>query len=217
MGSRNTIRNENLDVGEIISSYLDFLYPTTNLGDSLKAWQCVIICILAAQTNYKNVAKIQSEIFQNTLKELANMNYETLYEYVKHIRFGKVKTQRVLDAAKEMLKYGGDIPITRNFLESLPGIGRKSAAVILSQYSSIPALAVDTHVIRICNRLHISTSRDAKQVETSMMKVFKSECWSRIHTQLMYFGQEICTSRDPACEKCKLTDLCNYYKENYNG
>lgn len=192
-----------------ISSQMDARYEVESHSDE-PVWQLVLTAILATQVKFTNVDKIRGELFKDkTLEDFANSSFDDIYPFVKHIRFGKVKTKRFLACAKKMLAdCNGNVPNDVEYLQSLPGIGRKNAAVIQSMHFNTPSIAVDTHVIRICNRLGISKDRNPVKVEEDMKNYFDRSCWSRIHQQFMYFGQDICRARNPKCDQCPLANAC---------
>lgn len=194
---------------QTIAKILNERYPIEAHTDE-PVWQLVLTAVLATQVKFTNVDKIRGELFKGkTLADLANSSFDDIYPLVKHIRFGKVKTERFLACAKKMLAdCNGNVPNDVKYLQNLPGIGRKNAAVIQSMHFNTPSIAVDTHVIRICNRLGISQGSNPVKVEEDMKNYFDRSCWSRIHQQFMYFGQDICRARNPKCDQCPLANAC---------
>lgn len=195
--------------GKDVARELNNRYPITTVTE--EPWKLVLTAILATQVNFDNVEKIRGTLLDGkSLKDIANASFEQVYEVVKHIRFGRVKAQRVIDCAKKLLvDCDGQVPNDPNYLETLPGIGHKNAAVIQSMYFNTPSIAVDTHVIRICGRLGITNgTHNVKAVEEAMKNFFEESCWSRVHQQFMYFGREICKARSPQCDRCPFYQEC---------
>ena len=125
------------------------------------------------------------------------------------------KNQNIIEIAKSLIKdYKGKVPNDRNYLERLPGVGRKTTNVVLSNIFNVPAIAVDTHVERVSKRLSLAKENDSVlEVEKKLMKKIPKNKWSRTHHQLVLFGRYICKSVKPECNKCLLKEYCKYYKK----
>jgi len=200
---------------ELIVNYLDELFenPKCELNYS-KDYELVLAVMLSAQTTDKRVNIVTKELFSkyNTLELLDTLSEEEISSYIKSIGFHKVKSKNFKCIVKR-IKELGFVPNDRSFLESLPGVGRKTASVVLSHLFDEANFAVDTHVFRVSKRLGITTKRDdVLKTEKKLKKYFKKDEWNRVNSQLVLFGRYHCTSVKPKCENCKLKNIC---KKNF--
>ncbi len=178
-------------------------------------YELLISVVLSAQTTDKRVNIVTKELFTKypNAIELSKAKYEDVYDIIKPLGLAQGKTKNIIKLAKELLeKYNGKVPNTRENLQSLSGVGRKTANAVLMEGFKIPAIAVDTHVSRVSNRLGLSNSEDVKVIEEDLMKLYLKEDWYFVHHGLLFFGRYFCLAKKPNCEKCKLKDLCNYNK-----
>lgn len=192
-------------------------YPkaTTALKFS-NSFELLIATILSAQTTDKQVNKVTQVLFQKYPDPctLSRLSTEELESEIKSIGLYKNKSKNILATCKLLNeKYGGRVPSTREELMALPGVGRKTANVVLSNAFNIPAIAVDTHVFRVANRLGLAESNDPLQTEEQLMEVIPKENWSDAHHWLIWHGRLVCKARNPECEKCKLNTLCKYFEK----
>jgi endonuclease-3 len=171
--------------------------------------------MLSAQTTDKRVNQVTSVLFKKypSLHALANANYDDVVNIIKSIGTYHKKAHNVIAIAQK-LEPLGIVPQDRDFLESLPGVGRKSTNVVLSEIYGMQVLAVDTHIDRVAKRLYYATEKDdVRQVEDKLTRAFKNDYdLRRIHHELLLFGRYHCTARNPKCDNCKLKDMCRYYK-----
>ncbi len=113
-----------------------------------------------------------------------------------------------------MTKYGGEVPADLELLQTLPGVGRKTANVVASNAFGIPAIAVDTHVFRVSNRIGLANAKNVEKTEEQLQKAIPREQWSQAHHWLIFHGRQICAARKPKCEICPLSGLCEFYRKN---
>ena len=196
----------------LINNYLDELIPNPICElNYQKDYELVIAVMLSAQTTDKGVNKVTSILFQkyNSLEKLASSNIEDIKEIIKPIGNYNKKANNIIEISKILInKYNKQVPKTYEELEILPGIGRKSANVIRSEIYKIPSFAVDTHVIRVTNRLCLVKTKDPVIIEKELEKIFKKRDWIRKHQQLVLFGRYYCKAKNPDCKNCKLLNIC---------
>lgn len=196
----------------LINNYLDELIPNPICElNYQKDYELVIAVMLSAQTTDKGVNKVTSILFQkyNSLEKLAGSNIEDIKEIIKPIGNYNKKANNIIEISKILInKYNKQVPKTYEELEVLPGIGRKSANVIRSEIYKIPSFAVDTHVIRVTNRLGLVKTKDPVIIEKELEKIFKKRDWIRKHQQLVLFGRYYCKAKNPDCQNCKLMNIC---------
>ena len=196
----------------LINNYLDELIPNPICElNYQKDYELVIAVMLSAQTTDKGVNKVTSILFKkyNSLEKLAGSNIEDIKEIIKPIGNYNKKANNIIEISKILInKYKKQVPKTYEELEVLPGIGRKSANVIRSEIYKIPSFAVDTHVIRVTNRLGLVKTKDPVIIEKELEKIFKKRDWIRKHQQLVLFGRYYCKAKNPDCKNCKLLNIC---------
>lgn len=196
----------------LINNYLEELIPNPICElNYQKDYELVIAVMLSAQTTDKGVNKVTSILFQkyNSLEKLASSNIEDIKEIIKPIGNYNKKANNIIEISKILInKYKKQVPKTYEELEVLPGIGRKSANVIRSEIYKIPSFAVDTHVIRVTNRLGLVKTKDPVIIEKELEKIFKKSDWIRKHQQLVLFGRYYCKAKNPDCQNCKLLNIC---------
>lgn len=197
----------------LITDFLDELFP--NVGCELnynKDYELVIAVMLSAQTTDVSVNKVTDILFKRykTLDELAKANLEEIEDIIHSIGLYKNKAKHVLEIANTLINdFGGKVPSDKDLLQTLPGVGNKTAGVIRAEIFKIPDLPVDTHILRISKRLKLADqSDDAYQVEMKLKKLLPEDRWILSHHQLIHFGRYFCTARNPQCEKCKIAGIC---------
>ena len=193
--------------------YLDRIIPNPKCElEYTKDYELLIATMLSAQTTDKRVNMVTRVLFQKypNLKELSNASLEDIIQIVKPVGTFNRKAINVKIIAKELLdKSNGVVPNNRIFLESLSGVGRKTANVVLSNLFGEPCIAVDTHVSRVSKRLGLASEKDSVYViEQKLDKIFKDEDFCRIHHQMVLFGRYYCKAIKPECEKCELKKYC---------
>ncbi len=182
------------------------------------AYTLAVSVILSAQTTDAAVNKITPKLFERypTVYDLGNAEQKDVEKYIQSIGLFRNKAQSIIGFSKKVVeKHHGVVPNTFTDLIALPGVGQKTANVILSVWYHVPRIAVDTHVNRVSKRLRLAYQKDdVYTVERKLMKKFPKENWSILHHQLIFFGRYLCKSKNPECERCPFTKFCYYYKHN---
>jgi len=182
-------------------------------------FELLVATILSAQCTDIRVNKITNELFKeyNTPYHFVNLEFKELEKLIHSCGFYKNKAKNIIDSSLMILnEYNGEVPNDMDKLIALPGVGRKTANVVLSNAFKAPAIAVDTHVFRTSKRLGLSNGKNPYDVEKDLMNVFVPKDYSLLHHLLIFLGRYICKSRKPNCEKCDLKKRCNYYNEKLN-
>ena len=177
-------------------------------------YELLVSTMLSAQCTDVRVNKVTSELYKkyNTPEKMISLTEEELGEKIKSCGFFRNKSRNILLTSRELVeKYGGEVPHTMEQLIELPGVGRKTADVVLSNAFGVPAIAVDTHVFRVSNRLGIAKGSTPHKVEMELMKSIPKSMWSDSHHYLIWHGRRICKSRKPDCENCPLAPYCEYF------
>lgn len=179
-----------------------------------KDYELLMATVLSAQSTDKRVNMVTRELFKYNLEEIANLDLKVIENIIKSVGTYQRKSFYIKEIANRLLKdYQGIVPNDREYLESLPGVGRKTTNVVISNLFNEPAIAVDTHVLRISKRLGLANEfDDVLVVEKKLMEKFPKEKWSRLHHQLVLFGRYICKSQRPECEKCPFKSTCKNIK-----
>ena len=198
-----------------VSNYIDSLFPNAKCElFYTQDYELVIAVMLSAQTTDKAVNNVTKSLFKDypTLKDLDNASLEDIENHIKSLGLYKNKAANIKGIAHKLLtEFDGKVPSDKKLLQTLPGIGNKSAGVIRCEVFKIPDLPVDTHIIRITNRLGIANSKDEPiDIEQKLKKIIPEESWIKSHHQLIHFGRYFCTAKLPKCSECKLRNICRY-------
>lgn len=181
-----------------------------------KPYQLLIAVILSAQTTDKAVNKVTPFLWAKypNLEDLASANLTDVELILKSIGLYKTKARNIIKTAQILVdNYNGQVPKTHKELETLPGVGRKTANVVLGEVYAIPGIAVDTHVSRVAKRLNVSSQdADVKEIEADLMQKIPKKDWVISHHRLIFFGRYHCLAKNPKCEVCPLQSYCLYYK-----
>lgn len=180
------------------------------------AFELLIATILSAQTTDIQVNAVTKTLFAQypDAGRLCEVDIETLEQLIKSTGFYRSKAANVKKTCCTLIeKYGGEVPKTREELTALYGVGRKTANVVLSNAFGIPAIAVDTHVFRVANRLGLAHAKDVMETEKQLMAAIPEDKWSDAHHWLIWHGRKVCSARRPACDTCFLNDLCAWIKK----
>lgn len=204
---------------EKILDYLDQIIPNPKCElNYSKDYELLIAVVLSAQTTDKRVNEVTTILFDKykTLNDLCNADIEDIKRIIKPIGTFNKKALFVKEIARTLLTdYNGVVPKTHSELERIPGVGRKSANVVLGVIYNIPSFAVDTHVERVSKRLGIANTNDnVLTVEKKLMKAIPEEKWIRTHHQLVLFGRYYCKAMKPECSTCQLREICKKDKTN---
>lgn len=177
------------------------------------SYQLLVAAMLSAQSTDERVNLITANLFiyYGNAENMSNLTQNSLEEKIKSIGLYHNKAKNILAMSKMLLKkYHGELPTTREQLMELPGVGRKTANIILANVYGIPAIAVDTHVFRVSNRLGLANASTPEKTELQLMKNIPQENWSDAHHWLIWHGRKICHARKPECKNCFLQTLCPY-------
>ena len=196
---------------DYIVNYLDEIIPNPKCELNYnKDYELLLATMLSAQTTDKRVNMVTSILFKkyDSLEKLRNADVKDIIEIIKPIGTFNKKASNTVNIAIKLKEVNDIVPNDRLFLESLPGVGRKTTNVVLSNLYNEPYVAVDTHVQRVSKRLGISKSDDVLKTEQSLYKFFKNKNFCRLHHQLVLFGRYYCKAKNPNCLNCKLKDIC---------
>lgn len=187
-------------------------HPTTEL-EYHTPFQLLVAVILSAQATDKSVNLATRELFRvaPTPQAMLALGEAGLRQYVQRIGLYQTKSKHIIQMCRMLLEqHGGEVPRTREALEALPGVGRKTANVILNTAFGQPTIAVDTHIFRISNRIGLAPGKDVLAVEKKLEKVIPDEFKQDAHHWLILHGRYVCTARKPKCGQCIIRDLCEY-------
>jgi endonuclease-3 len=198
----------------MVLSFLEGRYPrvhTPLVHES--AFQLLVATILSAQCTDQQVNKVTRVLFQNlrSPRDFASIDQPSLEKLIKPTGFFRNKAKNIIACAHMLVtQYEGEVPQSLSELIKLPGVGRKTANVVLGAAFGIPGIVVDTHVARTSQRLGLSNAKTPEKIEKALMKIIPQEKWSHFSLQLIFFGREICQARRPRCPVCQLIDICIY-------
>ena len=184
--------------------------PRTELSYS-SPYTLVVAVALSAQATDVSVNKATARLFQvaDTPEKMIALGEAGLKTFISSIGLFNMKARNVIAMAHILVgQYGGEVPLTREALQALPGVGRKTASVVLNELRVEPAIAVDTHVFRVSHRLGLATGKTPDQVEAELMAIVPGPLQTRAHHWLILHGRYVCVARRPKCEDCVVADLC---------
>jgi endonuclease-3 len=198
----------------VILNRIKKLYPAVGTAlDYSDAWQLLVATVLSAQTTDVAVNKVLPELFSKypTPEELAGANPEEVELIVHSTGFYRQKTKSIIALAGDIVdRYQGEVPKDLDALTELRGVGRKTASVVLAEVWDVPAIAVDTHVNRVANRVGLTANKDPVKVERDLMGLYPKKQWSGISMRFIQFGRDVCDAKKPMCWECPLRDRCEY-------
>ena len=186
--------------------------PTTELHFS-SPFELLIAVLLSAQATDKSVNKATEKLFAvaNTPQAMLDLGLDGVREYVKTIGLYQTKSKHIMQTCRALLeKHGGEVPQTREELEALAGVGRKTANVVLNTAFGQPVIAVDTHIFRVANRTGLARGKTVREVEDKLMKYVPKEFLLNAHHWLILHGRYTCKAIKPQCPSCIINDLCEY-------
>lgn len=186
--------------------------PTTELEYS-SPFELLVAVILSAQATDVSVNKATESLFAqaNTPRAIRDLGERGLKSYIKSIGLFNTKARNIIKTCQILMdRHGGEVPADRKSLESLPGVGRKTANVILNTAFGEPTIAVDTHIFRVANRTGLAPGKTVRQVEDRLERVVDAEFKKDAHHWLILHGRYVCTARRPRCAACSIEDLCEY-------
>ena len=187
-------------------------HPTTELQFSTP-FELLIAVLLSAQATDAGVNKATAKLFPvaNTPQAMLDLGLEGIMQYTRTIGLYKTKSKHIIETCKILVQqYGGEIPRTREELEALPGVGHKTANVVLNTAFRQPVMAVDTHIFRVANRTKLAPGKNVREVEDKLMKFIPKEFLLDAHHWLILHGRYTCKAQKPQCSKCLIYDLCEY-------
>ena len=198
-------------------SLLEQLYPDAKPAlHYTTAYELLIAVILSAQCTDERVNKVTAVLFEkySTPQAMLTLTQTELERYIFSCGFYRMKAEHILSASKDIMeKFNGEVPNTVEKLMSLAGVGKKTANVVYAVWFGGDAIAVDTHVFRVSNRLGLAKGKTPLEVEAGLNKAIPKEDWSKAHHWLIWHGRKVCHSQKPACESCVLKAICDYAKK----
>ena len=187
-------------------------YPQAKCAlDHESVFQLLIATVLSAQTTDASVNKVTPALFKKApdAKRMARLSYDDAAQYIHSIGMYRQKAKHIVDLSKMLNeKYDGDVPQDFDALTSLPGVGRKTANVVLSVGFGEAHIAVDTHVQRLSNRIGLTETDNVLDTERALMKALPESKWTAAHHALIFHGRNVCSARNPKCEKCCIENMC---------
>lgn len=176
-------------------------------------FELLVATILSAQCTDKQVNIVTKALFKKlkTPYDFADAPAEIVEQLIRPTGYFRNKAKNIINCSKAIIgKFNGEVPASLEELTELPGVGRKTANVVLGAAFGIPGIVVDTHVARISQRLDLSDNKDPVRIEFDLMEIIPEKEWNDFCLHLIYFGREICKARNPRCPDCPITELCNY-------
>ncbi len=197
---------------------LEDTYPEAECAlDHQNVFELLVCVVLSAQTTDKSVNRISPELFSKypDAKALSEADQADVEEILHSIGMYRTKAKNIISLAKELvIRYHGIVPNTYEELVELPGVGRKTANVVLSVGFGVQRIAVDTHVFRVANRIGLVSEKDVLKTELSLMGCIPEDRWSKTHHSLIFHGRNICDARKPKCKECPIADICQWDQKN---
>ena len=191
---------------EIILKDLKRLYPSPPIPlDHTNAFTLLVAVVLSAQSTDKKVNELTRDLFKvaDTPKKMVQLGIPRIYEYIKQLGLSNQKSKNIYNLSKLIIeKFQNQVPNSFEELESLPGVGHKTASVVMSQVFDIPSFPVDTHIHRLSQRWGLTNGDNVKQTEKDLKKLFPISEWNTLHLQIIFYGREYCTARGCDGTKC---------------
>ncbi len=193
---------------ELISLRLTEKYPNPPIPlNHTNNFTLLIAVLLSAQSTDKKVNEITPDLFRNgdNARAIYDMGEESIYEHIKQLGLAKTKAKHIYKLSKIIkLKYNNKVPESLELLKTLPGVGHKTASVVMSQAFGVASFPVDTHIHRLAQRWCLTSGRSVKETEKDLKLLFPKEKWNKLHLQMIFFGREYCTARGCDGTKCSL-------------
>lgn len=204
------------DVNKILDK-LEDIYPDAKCElNYTTPFELLIATILSAQCTDVRVNIVTDKLFKkyNTAQEFNKLSLDEISNEIKTCGLYKSKSEKIKQTSKILCElYNGEVPDTLEELVKLPGVGRKTAGVVLSNAFGQDAIAVDTHVFRVANRIGIVNTSTPEKTEFALMKAIPKNRWSKSHHLMIFHGRRICKARNPECSICPIKDMCSYFEE----
>lgn len=202
---------------DIILKSLDQAFPEPRVElNYSNPLELLVATILSAQCTDQRVNKVTINLFNKykTVKDYSNADLEELSGEIRSTGFYKNKAKNIIRCCRDIeQRFGGRVPDTMEDLISLPGVWRKTASVILGNCFDVPAIVVDTHMLRVSQRLGLTDSKEPDVVEKDLSGKFPSRIWVRFSRQMVLFGRYVCKARTPSCPTCGMKTVCRYYRD----
>ena len=195
------------DKADKIGAQLDELYPETPIPlDHTDPYTMLVAVMLSAQTTDKKVNEVTPALFAraDNPKKMASLEVDEIQNLIREIGLAPTKAKNLKLMAEQILQGGGEIIPDWEFLESLAGVGHKTASVVMAQAFGVPAFPVDTHIHRLASRWGLSKARNVEQTERDLKAVFPIDTWNRRHLQIIFFGREYCPARNHNLSDCPI-------------
>ena len=189
-----------------INQILNDLYPETPIPlDHSSAYTLLVAVMLSAQTTDKKVNQVTPKLFNqaDTPEKMALLKVETIQNIIKEIGLAPTKAKNLKKMAEQLIK-GGGVHGDWEYLESLAGVGHKTASVVMSQWYGFPAFPVDTHIHRLAKRWGLTKGKNVEMTERDLKKIWPKELWNKLHLQIIFFGREFCPARNHNLERCEI-------------
>ena len=195
-----------------VLSYLEKLYPNTPIPlNHSNKFELLVAVLLSAQCTDERVNKVTPLLFRkaNNPLKMSKLSEKLIYNIIKPCGLAPKKSNAIKRLSKILIeKHNGEIPRSFNDLEMLPGVGHKTAGVVMSQGFGIPAFPVDTHIHRLAQRWRLTNGKNVKQTEKDLKEIFPIEKWNKLHLQIIFYGREYCTARGCNGTKCEICKTC---------
>ena len=198
------------DKAIFIKHFLEKIYPSTPIPlKHNNIFELLVSVLLSAQCTDERVNKVTPKLFKlaNSPLKMQRVDVKQIYEIIRPCGLAPKKSKAIIELSKILVeKYRGSVPKDIKLLEQLPGVGHKTASVVISQGFGIPAFPVDTHIHRLAQRWGLTNGKSVKQTEIDLKKIFPIESWNKLHLQIIFYGREYCTARGcdgTLCEICK--------------
>ena len=189
-------------------------YPEIRTAlDYRNPWELLVATVISAQTTDENVNRAAPSLFARypTPEDLAGADPEDVEQLIFSTGFYRQKTRSIIALASDLVdRFAGEVPTSMAELVTLKGVGRKTASVVLAEAFGQPAIAVDTHVNRVANRLGLTDESDPVKIEHDLKALFTKGQWNKLSMRMIQFGRDVCDARKPRCWECNLSDLCPY-------
>jgi endonuclease III len=197
---------------KIVIKILDKFYPETPIPlNHDNVYTLLIAVLLSAQCTDERVNKITPKLFSIAPdpKSMSRLTIDNIYRIIKPCGLGPQKSKAIKELSNILIdKFNGEVPNTFEELEQLPGVGHKTASVVMSQGFGIPAFAVDTHIHRLAQRWGLTNGKNVKQTEKDLKNIFPEETWNKLHLQIIFWGREYCSARSCYGLDCKICKTC---------
>ena len=200
------------DKGKKIAGILEKLYPETPIPlDHNSAYTLLVAVMLSAQTTDKKVNQVTPKLFKiaSNPHKMSKLSQNQIYKIIKPCGLGPKKSKAIKELSSILIKkFNGEVPSNFIDLEALPGVGHKTASVVMSQGFGVPAFAVDTHIHRLAQRWGLTNGRNVKKTEADLKKLFDKSLWNKLHLQIIFWGREFCQAKACYGLECDICRAC---------